>query len=128
MERGKPLERRTPLKRGGPLRTGTPLRAVRQALRRTPLRAVSVKRAGQMNAYRPLRDAFLAAHPVCQYPPGCSALATDLHHKRGRFGERLLDKRHWATSCRFHNEWAETHTGEALAVGWLIPIEASEET
>lgn len=126
MERGTPLERRTPPKRGGPLRGGTPLRTAGQALRRSPLRAVSVKRAGQMNEYRPLSDAFLAEHRFCQYPDGCGQPATDLHHRRGRFGERLLDQRYWAASCRRHNDEAETNTGHCLDIGWLIPIEGDD--
>lgn len=88
------------------------------------MRAVSPKRAKQLREYRPLRDAFLAANPRCQFP-GCASPTEVLHHKRGRRGLRLLDQAWWAPSCNFHNDYAETHTGEALAIGWLIPIEGS---
>lgn len=87
------------------------------------MRAVSKQRARQLREYRPARDAFLAEHPVCQFPPGCDRATTELHHRRGRRGLRLLDQTWWAASCAFHNDYAETHTGESLAVGWLIRIE-----
>jgi len=89
------------------------------------MRTVSKKRARQLREYRPLRDAFLAAHPWCQFPAGCGQATTELHHKRGRRGLRLLDQAWWAASCAFHNDYAETHTGEALAIGWLVRIEGA---
>lgn len=79
-----------------------------------------------MRLYVPEMLAFLADHPRCQFP-GCPAASTVLHHKRGRDGLRLRDRRYWAASCDPHNEFAETHTGEALAVGWLIRINSRED-
>jgi hypothetical protein len=74
-----------------------------------------------MSIYRPKARAFLEAHPRCQFPLGCGAPSVDVHHRRGREGLRLLDERYWAASCRFHNDYAETRTGAALACGWLLP-------
>lgn len=89
------------------------------------MRPVSKKRAAQMRQYRKLAAAFLEGHPRCEFPAGCEAFATDVHHRRGRSGARLLDTDWWAASCRFHNDYAETRTGEALAIGWLIRIEGA---
>lgn len=89
------------------------------------MRAVSKKRARELRLYRPLRDAFLAEHPRCQFPPGCWSASTVVHHKRGRRGLRLLDTTWWAASCDPHNEYAETHTGESLGMGWLVRIEGA---
>lgn len=89
------------------------------------MRHTSLKRARQLREYRPARDAFLADNPVCQFPAGCDSATTELHHRRGRRGLRLLDQTYWSASCAFHNEFAETHTGEALALGWLIRIEGA---
>lgn len=100
------------MKRGGFLR------------RRTPLRPVSDKRRRENATYRTRRDDYLQQHPVCEFPLGCNQRATEVHHKRGRFGGRLLDEAFWAASCREHNTFAEIRTGEALAIGWLIPIGA----
>lgn len=88
------------------------------------MRAVVPKRARQLRAYRPLAAAFLEANPRCMFP-GCDQPTTELHHKRGRRGERLLDQAWWAASCATHNAFAEERTGEALAIGWLVRIEGA---
>jgi hypothetical protein len=87
------------------------------------MRRESKKRAAAMRVYRKRRDEFLTEHPRCQFPTGCEARATVVHHRRGRFGGRLLDERWWAAACDLHNDFAETHTGEALDLGWLVRIE-----
>jgi hypothetical protein len=60
--------------------------------------------------------------------PGCGQPATELHHRRGRRGARLLDQAWWAASCATHNDFAETHTGESLDIGWLVRIEGDVVT
>jgi hypothetical protein len=87
------------------------------------MRPVSRKRAVALRVYRKRRDEFLTEHSGCQFPAGCDQQATVMHHRRGRFGARLLDERWWAASCSFHNDFAETHTGESLDIGWLVRIE-----
>jgi len=87
------------------------------------MRRVSKKRAAALRVYRKRRDDFLTANPQCQFPGGCEQRSTVVHHRRGRFGARLLDERFWAASCDYHNDYAETHTGESLALGWLVRIE-----
>jgi hypothetical protein len=84
---------------------------------------MSAKRAQQMRVYRGLRAVYLADHPYCEFPLGCGAQATEIQHRRGRSGNRLIDVTWWSASCHVHNQWAEEHTGEALACGWLVPIE-----
>lgn len=118
MERRVRLQRKTPLqpRRSGGLTSRTP-----PLPRGKPLRKRSDKRAQQMSLYRPLARAFLETHPRCQFPLGCTAPSTEVHHRRGREGARLLDERFWAASCRACNEYAEEHTGDALACGWLLP-------
>lgn len=94
-----------------------------EVVKRTQMRPVSRKRAGQLRAYSKLRAVFLAEHPRCGFPLGCGLPSTEVQHMRGRRGERLNDTAWWAASCHDHNQWAETNTGEALAIGWLVPIE-----
>jgi len=81
----------------------------------------SVKRAEQMAVYVPERNTFLTANSLCQYPEGCGQRATQVHHRRGRRGLRLLDKTWWSASCDFHNEYAETNTGHCLTIGLAGP-------
>jgi hypothetical protein len=111
------LVRRTPLLNRTTLTSSSPLR-------RSPLAAVSRKRAGQNRTYTTLRARFLADHVRCEFPLGCREVATEIQHRRGRRGARLLDTTWWAASCSACNQWAEDHTGEALACGWLVRIEA----
>lgn len=87
------------------------------------MRSVSKKRAVALRVYRRRRDLFLAEHTACEFPAGCDSPSAVVHHRRGRFGARLLDERFWAGSCDFHNDYAETHTGESIALGWLVRIE-----
>lgn len=78
-----------------------------------------------MREYVPLAQRHLEEHPTCQFPLGCDRPATCVHHKRGRFGRRLIDPRYLASSCDEHNQYAEDHTGHSLEIGWLIPIEGT---
>lgn len=88
------------------------------------MRRVSKKRAALLRIYSKRRAEFLDARPVCEFPQGCNRRATTVQHLRGRRGDRLLDEMWWAASCLDHNLWAEDHTGEALAMGWLVRIES----
>lgn len=99
------------------LKRRTPLRA-----KRTRMQPVSAKRQAELEVYYPLRDEFLAANRTCWR---CGAPSTCVHHRRGRRGSRLTDVRYFAASCDFCNEWAESHTGEALAEGWLLRVESA---
>lgn len=78
------------------------------------------KRAAQERIYRDRAKAFLAEHEWCEFPLGCGRTSTEVHHRNGREGWRLLVEDWWSASCHEHNQFAETHTGEALAIGWLM--------
>lgn len=94
-------------------------RKYQETQQRKPLRQVSRKRDRiNRTEYAPLRDAYLEAHPFCER---CGKPRTCLHHKRGKVGPLLTDVRWFAASCTPCNDFAETHTGEALAEGWLLP-------
>lgn len=90
----------------------------RRTVRRTPVKPRSDKRAAQMREYVPLMLAFLEAHPLCDR---CGKPSTCVHHTRGREGWRLTVVAWWKAACHGCNDFAETHTGEALAEGWLLP-------
>lgn len=66
--------------------------------KRKRIAPVAAKRAKQLAEYRPKRDRFMEEHPVCM-TPGCSKPSTELHHKIGREGKRLLMEEHWAALC-----------------------------
>lgn len=80
---------------------------------RTPIKPVSDKQAKLNRIYGVAATKFKEDHPVCQVE-GCILAATDVHHKAGRIGEKLLDQRTWLAVCRAHHlqiesnpEWAK---------------------
>jgi hypothetical protein len=128
VERRKRLQARTRLTRTTRLQPGQAGLTSRTPLDRTgSVRPRSPRRAEQMALYVPLAKAFLEQNQWCWFP-GCTRRSSEVHHRRGRSGERLLDQRWWAASCHAHNELAETNTGYALSVGWLIEIESAPGT
>jgi hypothetical protein len=106
------LRRSAPLKRKTPLRRKAPLKRSAQ-----PMRRVSTKRAKELRAYWTIRREFLAAHPVCQ---ACwSARSTEIHHKRGRAGELLLDTRFFLASCLACHKGIHAAPNKARELGLL---------
>jgi len=104
-------------------RTG--LTVHRPLQRRTRLKLRSAKQAARERIYGIRRKEYLSQpeNQTCAFPLGCTETATTIQHLRGRRGWRLLHEPWWAPSCWSHNAWAEDHTGEALAIGWLHKIE-----
>lgn len=76
----------------------------------------SKKTLDQLRRYRKLRDKFLEENPVCQYP-GCNSREVTLHHKKGRLGAYLTDKRFFSALCWPHHQYIETHPEEARRLG-----------
>jgi hypothetical protein len=67
-------------------------------MKRSRIKPISDKRRERMKAYKLLREAFLKIYPICEV---ClNAKATDIHHRRGRFGSRLNETEHWLPVCR----------------------------
>lgn len=85
--------------------------------RATRIRPVSVKRARETRTYTLLRREFLADHPRCEFPGGCTQPATEIHHKRGRVGALYLDTAHWSPLCHDHHAWATEHPAAAFEMG-----------
>ena len=94
-----PLKRKTPLKRGG------------------RLRPVSKKRAKQNRAYSVNREVYLNYHPACEI---CGKKATQIHHKRGRFQDRLNEMEFFMSVCHSCHEWIHRNPLEAYAKGYLL--------
>ena len=74
-----------------------------------------------MRVYNQLVPQYLSRHPWCASPWLCGEPATEVHHRHGRRGWRLLDMEYWAASCGPCNQRAETDTGAALELNWLVP-------
>lgn len=99
------------------------------ALRRTPIRRVSKKRAKDMVEYSRLRKEFLEQHPYCQawnkirthlnlvatLPPP----STEVHHIKGR-RSFYLDVRYFLAVCRDSHDWIHRHPMDARKLGLLV--------
>lgn len=81
-----------------------------------PVRKVSHKRAEQMTEYMKLRNEYLALYPVCEVED-CNELSCDMHHQRGKEGERLLDTNYFMAVCRNHHNYYTEHSKEAIEQG-----------
>lgn len=64
--------------------------------RRAKLRSVSPHRAVALIKYRKVRASYLEANPYCEV---CGRLANQLHHKKGRIGDRLFDEKFFLATC-----------------------------
>lgn len=62
--------------------------------------------------------AFLAVHPLCEFPD-CRCKSRDVHHVRGRVGSLLLDERFWKAMCRQHHDWINRNPDAARELGLL---------
>ena len=47
--------------------------------------------------------------------------ATQVHHKKGRIGKLLLDKRFWLGVCDEHHRVITEHSAEAIRKGYSLP-------
>ena len=81
------------------------------------MRKVSKKRAEQNRKYKKIRDQFMEENPDCER---CGNYATEIHHKNGRNGERLLDSDYFMAICRNCHRYIHEHPKEAREKGWLI--------
>lgn len=81
------------------------------------IKQVSAKKAKEDAVYSKLRKDYLSIHPFCQAKlPGCTAVATDIHHKKGR-GKYYLLPNTWISACRTCHHWIETHPTESKEMG-----------
>lgn len=77
------------------------------------IKPVADKRLGELAIYRPLRDAYIEEHPICEVK-SCDNPTTNLHHKNGRLGKMVYNVKYFMACChvchpaRIHEnpEWA----------------------
>lgn len=123
-----------------------PLHRNKNPLKRTPLRKVSSKRAKELREYSKRRVVFLAEYPWCQIwlarhglteadvdeygnciyvKDGVAQMlvcprSTEVHHKNGRNGWRLLDESMWCAASRDEHIWIKENQSEARHIGVLV--------
>lgn len=84
----------------------------------TKIAPVSKKKKEELSVYSKLREAFLVAKPHCEAKlVGCTGLASDVHHSKGRVGDNLLKVGTWKALCRNCHTYVELHPEEAKELG-----------
>ena len=82
------------------------------------LPAKSKKRGVLDQVYSITRKQYLTMHPYCQARvDGCSANATDIHHKAGR-SKHYLNQVTWLPVCRQCHQWIELNPEKAKELGF----------
>ena len=71
----------------------------------------------QLSEYQKTRVEYLVEHKVCEVA-GCNSPSVDIHHMRGRSGERLNDKSDFLATCRSCHVYIEEHPAWAKAKGY----------
>lgn len=90
----------------------------------TVIKKISKGLRKKVAEYSALRKDFLEQFPFCMakiwvslQSVGCTHLATDIHHRKGR-GKYLLDVETWLPVCRNCHRWIEEHPKEAKQAGF----------
>ena len=106
--------KRSPMKRGKPMRRGN------ARSWNSTLNSVRPKQREKNRKRIPVRDAYLAAHLMCE--TGCGWYAEHVHEPWTRAGGGPIDNpdNFMAVSSVCH-DWIHGHRPEAEARGWLVP-------
>jgi len=83
---------------------------------RKQISPISEKMYENLAKYRRLRDKYFIEKPICEFP-GCKSKKITLHHKRGRIGAFLTDKRYFCSLCPKHHTFVNENPDEALKLG-----------
>lgn len=84
--------------------------------KRTRISQVSEKRKKENALYLKIRHSYLNRNPKCEC---CGAPATEIHHKKGRENDLLLDPLYFMAICRTCHSWIHTNPKEAREKKWL---------
>lgn len=78
--------------------------------RRTPVRA------RQERDYLGRAATFL----ICRECARCGGGSSEVHHRKGRRGDALLDEAWWVALCSTCHRWVTEHPKAALLAGWSV--------
>jgi len=79
------------------------------------------RKSAALKIYLLLRKDFIADNPRCKVnKSGCSMVATDVHHKKGRIGSLLTQTEYFLPVCRFCHYWIEIHPKESKELGYSL--------
>lgn len=86
------------------------------------IKPVSDKLAENLKQYKIVRAKYLESHPICQanVPKICTKHSTQIHHRAGRLGEKLIDTKNFLAVCHHCHCYIEVNVTEAKEKGWSI--------
>ena len=84
---------------------------------RKRIKPISDKRAEELKEYRRVRDVYKCKHPKCER---CGNDASEIHHKNGRNGARLVDDEYFMSVCRKCHNWIHANPEKARELKYLI--------
>ena len=87
-----------------------------------PIAPRSQKRSKEEKLYSAKRVLFLLDFPMCQanIQGVCKGQATEVHHKKGRIGNDLLDETNWLALCHNCHEYVENNREFSMEKGYSI--------
>lgn len=91
-------------------------------LRKERIKAVSKKTAKIRRDAKPARDAYLSAHPRCEFgiENVCTGTSEDVHERLRRSqGGDIAEPTVIAAICRACHTWVHDHPNASYAAGWL---------
>lgn len=96
--------------------------AIKPTIKAKPIPPRSQKRSKEERLYVAKRIIFIQEHPMCEaHISGiCTEYATEVHHKKGRIGDDLLDETHWLALCHMCHDYIENHREFAMEKGFSI--------
>lgn len=97
-------------------------------LAKTPIKKQSESLSQAKKRYKKAREEFLSTHPCCEVKiPGClipndgyNNEGIQVHHKKGRIGDLLWDKRYFLAVCANCHRFIEDHPFVAISNGWSL--------
>jgi hypothetical protein len=85
------------------------------------IKSVSDKMAVMLKVYKEKREKFLERYPKCQAGiEGCTKYSSQVHHRRGRLGELLINTEYFLAVCYSCHHYIEMHPLEAKEKGWSL--------
>lgn len=99
-------------------------------MKRCRLKSRSTKRRSDENRYSKAKAEHFKEHPNCAWPQCTRSVRKghelDIHHKAGRNGPLLYERRYFCTLCRRHHDYVESHLSWARANGWIVDLSSQE--
>lgn len=89
-----------------------------RSFKRSPIRTQSVKRKAQNSQYSQEITGFLNEHKWCAIFP--QLRSTQVHHKKHRENDRLLDKHFWLAVSDQGHKYIHANPAISYEKGWLI--------